>query len=221
MLDALDVVASTRPVSGIHQKFNENADAAMQRLQGYMAAHMEVADAGPDFPFEEAGAALSRLLNHWQETQWDGSFAPYLARGPARVYVSPSPTLSNIQRMSRVRHGQLLTLSSGYRVIAHAFLQIVHFLEHLRDHLGANYDIWIEREIYFFPVRGTLLGLLRYGRVYGVLPEGKDFINGRAKNRFEFALVLPKMQDRFAAAIALTALLVEAGWLECWLRSQE
>ena len=84
-----------------------------------------------------------------------------------------------------------------------------------------NYDIWIEREIHFFPVRGTLLGLLRYGRVYGVLPEGKDFINGRAKNRFEFALVLPKMQDRFPAAVALTALLVEAGWLECWLRSQE
>ena len=105
------------------------------------------------------------------------------------------------------------------RYTAGAFKEVVRHLESLHEYLLLNFNLRMHA-VPFFPVRGTLLGLLRYGRVYGALPEGLDFIDERAQNRFEFALVLPQMEDRFPAAVALTTVMVEDGWQECWLRSQ-
>ena len=221
--DVIETIAATLPVSRIHQAFNENGNAAGLRLKGYMASqtHWVAPLPGePEWPLAEVGAVLRHLLaKEEEEVQWAEGLAAYLAEGPAaRVYVAPSPVRSNIQRRTRVRLGQLLTAYGGNRVDG-LFMEVVRHLERLREHLGLNFDIRIEREIPFFPVRGTLLGLLRYGSVYGELPEGTDFIDARAKNRFEFAVVLPTIQDRFPAAVALTAMLLNAGWEQCWLQS--
>lgn len=67
----------------------------------------------------------------------------------------------------------------------------------------------------YFPVAGTLIGLMRHGRTVGWLTEGKIDVVDRDVDLY---LVLPSAKAYLAFCFAMTQSLRRAGWLGCSLK---
>ena len=67
----------------------------------------------------------------------------------------------------------------------------------------------------YFPVAGTLIGLMRHGRTVGSLTEGKIDVVDRD---IDLYLVLPSAKAYLSFCFAMTQSLRRAGWLGCSLK---
>ncbi|OLP80855.1 hypothetical protein AK812_SmicGene38683 [Symbiodinium microadriaticum] len=136
-------------------------------------------------------------------------------KGPTRAWVR-SPGLLRYFKCFNPRQYLYLPVPSSDPRNPQSFSYDVHLWPARREMRGrkAVGQILGPGAIYF-PVAGTLIGLMRHGRTVGWLTEGKIDVVDRDVDLY---LVLPSAKAYLAFCFAMTQSLRRAGWLGCSLK---
>ncbi|CAE7313797.1 unnamed protein product [Symbiodinium sp. CCMP2456] len=149
-------------------------------------------------------------------------------KGPTRAWIR-SPGLLRYFKCFNPRQYLYLPVPSSDPRNPQSFSYDVHLWPARRDMRGRS-DQVVERAwrdvrkavgqilgpgAIYFPVAGTLIGLMRHGRTVGSLTEGKIDVVDRDVDLY---LVLPSAKAYLAFCFAMTQRLRRAGWLGCSLK---